>query len=222
MNDKIIRTNLDIKDWFVGLPEKIDVWITDPPYPFNNQNGTGRYAHVNGKDNMYSRFEWSDMSNLFSDMYNATSNGGVCYMFCNRDGLFESKDRMEKAGWQLRNLLVWDKQAMGMGYHWRNQTEYILYMSKGKCERYVKGTSNIFSMKKPSEKDSIASIGYNVSGAVSAKPYKIWSKILEVGVNKDDIVADPFAGTDPLSAALKTDANLLSKIKRAYTNSIEL
>ena len=38
MSDKIIKTSLDIDDWFNSLNEDIDMWITDPPYPFNNQN----------------------------------------------------------------------------------------------------------------------------------------------------------------------------------------
>lgn len=219
---EMIKSNLDFYKFMESLKDNVDVWITDPPYPFDNQNGTGRYSHVNGNDQMYSRFDWAEMQKMISLMYDKTSEGGCCYLFCNRDGLFDTKDILARTGWTFRNLLVWDKQAMGMGYHWRNQTEYILYASKGKTERYVKSHSNIFSFKKPGEKDSDLSIGYNVKGCISAKPYKIWSKIIQYGVLDGDIIADPFAGTDPMSAALNLDKSLLDKINKAYSNTYDI
>ena len=37
---KVIKSSLDIEDWFLSLDDNVDLWITDPPYPFNNKNGT--------------------------------------------------------------------------------------------------------------------------------------------------------------------------------------
>jgi len=207
----ITVTDLEIGDWFSQASVDVDLWITDPPYPFDSKNGTGRF-----KD-MYSRLTWKNLENIFEKMYNITADGGRAYVFCNRDGLLRTGKGLEDAGFTFRNILIWDKQHFGGGYHWRNQAEYIVYATKGKPKTYVKGKSNIFNYKRPLKGDAMPSIGYDPSG-VSSKPYKIWEDIITHGGCDGDICADPFAGSNPMRAALLSNAALLSKIKEAYTN----
>lgn len=202
---------LEIDDWFTKLPEKIDLWITDPPYPFDSQNGTGRYK------GMYKKFTWQKLNDVFVKMYEKTNEGGRAYVFANRDGLFKTMDGLVKAGFDFLNILIWDKQHFGGGYHWRRQEEYIVYVSKGHPKTYVKNVSNIFNYKRPSKSDAVPSIGYNPKG-VSVKPHQIWKDIITHGGCQDDVCADPFAGTNPMRAALLLNAALMSKIKDAYTN----
>jgi len=207
----ITTTKLDIDDWFNSLTENIDLWVTDPPYPFNSQNGTNRYA------GMYTRFSWKKLDDIFEKMYNRTNDKGRCYVFCNRDGLFKTIAGLERAGFSFLNILIWDKQHFGGGYHWRHQAEYIVYVSKGRPKTYVKGHPNVFNYKKPTKRDANISIGYS-PGGTSPKPLQIWSDIIEWGGCEGDVCADPFAGSDPMSAALKTKPHLMKKIKEAYTN----
>lgn len=214
---KIIKTSLEINDWFSSLNDEINIWITDPPYPFDNKNGSGRFDHTSGVDNMYDRMGWPDMEKLYSNMFDNTASGGVAYIFCNRDGLFKTRNLLDASGWKMRNLIVWDKLSMGMGYHWRNQVEYIFYVSKGSVKNYIKSSPNIFKYKKPRGKDSIPAIGYNPNGT-SPKPYHIWSDILSQYDSDDLIIADPFGGSDPMSAAIKMNQDIEAKIKKAYIN----
>lgn len=208
----ITVTDLDIDKWFAQLHEDVDLWITDPPYPFDSRNGTGRYG------GMYNRLTWKKLDDIFLKMYNKTLDGGRVYVFCNRDGLFKTGKALENVGFKPRNILVWDKQHFGGGYHWRNQVEYIIYVSKGKPKSYVKGSSNVFNYSRPKKSDAIPKIGYNPS-ALSAKPYKIWEDIIRNSGCDGDVCADPFSGTNPMRAALLTNATLLAKIKEAYTNT---
>lgn len=207
----IQTTKLEVDDWFKQLPETIDLWISDPPYPFDNQNGTGRYK------GMYQKFTWQKLNDIFVKMYDKTNEGGRVYIFANRDGLFKTMDGLQKAGFEFLNILIWDKQHFGGGYHWRRQEEYIVYVSKGQPKTYVKGVSNIFNYKRPTKSDAVPSIGYNPVG-VSVKPHQIWKDIITHGGCQDDVCADPFAGTDPMRAALLLNPTLASKIKEAYTN----
>jgi len=217
---KIVETDLDIYYWLKQLQDQIDVWITDPPYPFNNQNGTGRFAFTGGVDNMYTRLTWADLDAIYTEMFNRTADGGRAYIFANRDGLYRTQTGLESAGWKLRNVLVWNKQHFGGGYHWRNQLEYIVYATKGKPKLYVQGVGNIFNYKRPTKSSTIPAIQYNPSGA-SCKPMEIWDDIITHGVIDDDIIADPFAGSNPMRAALLTNKALLNKIKLAHTNSLK-
>lgn len=203
---KINITKLDIKSFFPHLQAltKVDLWILDPPYPFKNQNGTGRMKFEDNKDEMYARMTYSDLEWGYGEMFSNSNSGAGCYVFANRDGLFHTKDSLEKSGWTFRNILVWDKKAPGLGYHWRNQVEYIVYCTKGATKKYVTSLPNIFHEKKPT--------------GLSAKPPKIWETIMERQLKDGEVVCDPFAGSDPLSISLNNNQNLMQKVGSSYSN----
>jgi site-specific DNA-methyltransferase (adenine-specific) len=203
ISSKIIISNDDCIDFIKNLPEKVNVWITDPPYPFDNKNGKNRFKFVNGVDGMYDRMSYSDLAKVYKQMYDSSEDGAMAYVFCSKDSIFSTKESLDKAGWTYRNMLCWDKVHFGMGYHWRNQMEFILYVTKGKPKRYVTNKGNLLSYKKPK--------------GLSAKPPEIWAEILESSICDGDIVADPFAGSDPLTKALE-ELKLLNKIKKSYSN----
>lgn len=204
-------TNLEIDDWFKQLNTDISLWITDPPYPFDDQNGTKRYQ------GMYQRFTWQKLEDIFVEMYKRTKTGGRAYIFANRDGLFLTRQLLEKAGFEFLNYLVWDKLAFGGGYHWRNQLEFIVYVSKDRPQIYVKNLPNIFKYKKPTLKSAVPSIGYIPNGT-SPKPQEIWRDIFLHGALDGDIAADPFAGSNPMRASLLLEPKLQQKIIEAHTN----
>ena len=208
-------TKLEINDWFLQLNEPVDIWITDPPYPFEIQNGTGRYQ------NMYQQLTWSDLEDIYKKMLWQSGDGARAYVFANRDGRERTKQALISAGWKFRNELVWDKVNFGGGYHYRNQVEYIIYVTKGKPKTYVKGRSNVFRYKKPTKTSGHPSIGYDPTSCASPKPWEIWEEILSHGSCKDDVCADPFAGSNPMKAALDMNLGLAQKIKIAYTNVYE-
>ena len=95
--------------------------------------------------------------------------------------------------------------------------EYIVYVTKGKPKTYVKGLSNVFNYKRPSKNDANPSINYDPTGT-SCKPFQIWDDIITHGGVDQDVCADPFAGSNPMRAALLSNSTLLSKVKEAYTN----
>lgn len=201
---KIHITNLEISDWFKQQPEKIDIWCSDVPYPFDNQNGSGRMKFEDGTDNLYNRLTYADLEACYAEMLKLSNQGASCYIFTDRDGLFSTKPAMERVGWTYRNIIVWNKVVQGMGCHFRNQVEYIVYCTNGKTDRYVTKIPNIISAKKPK--------------GVSAKPPVIWQTILQHQLREGDVTADCFAGSDPLSQALNGDAVLMSKLGRSYSN----
>ena len=78
----------------------------------------------------------------------------------------------------------------------------------------------IFSISKPKSKDSLPKIGYSIEG-VSPKPYQIWENILVEQLKAGDVIADPFAGSRPMYAAINQNNNLLSIPGKAYINVFE-
>ena len=46
--------------------------------------------------------------------------------------MFVVKPIAESVGFKFWKPLIWDKQKMGMGYHYRARYEFILFFEKGK------------------------------------------------------------------------------------------
>jgi site-specific DNA-methyltransferase (adenine-specific) len=204
---KITITNFEINDWFTYMkkePNGVDIFISDPAYEFNNKNGSGRMKFEDGADNLYKRLTYADLEACYSEMLKLSNPGAHCYIFTDRDGLFKTRPSLEAVGWQFRNVLVWDKVNLGMGYWWRNQVEYIVYCTNGKSKDFVTNAPNIFRAKKPK--------------GISAKPSEIFESILSHQLKQDQVVCDPFAGSDPLSFSLNNNQILMQKISASYSN----
>jgi len=220
------RTNLPINEWLNYIDSEgcgLDLVITDPPYPFDNKNGSGRHSYHEGADLMYHRMDWKELQSVFVKIKDLMNDGGRIYVFSNRDGYEKTKQLMLDAGYRYLNTIVWDKERFGGGYHWRNSVEYIHYFCKPKKPAVlVKGARNVFEYKKPTKKCAIPEIGYDPASNDSPKPHEIWRDIILHGGAEGDVVADPFAGSDPLSAALLLNDELAEKVSRAYTNSFDV
>jgi DNA modification methylase len=91
-DSKIVISNYDCNDYIKNLPEKINVWITDPPYPFDNKNGKNRFNYVDGKDGMYDRMTYSDHEKVYKQMYDASEDSAMAYVFCSKDSIFQQKN----------------------------------------------------------------------------------------------------------------------------------
>lgn len=226
MHLKTIETSLQISEWIEYIKKskvQIDLLITDPPYPFDNKNGSGRHKFKDGSDDMYHRMTWDSLKIIYNDFLDLTAPGGRAYIFSNRDGYEKTKEIMQEVGWRYLNTLIWDKERFGGGYHWRNSVEYIHYFcKKPKPAVLVKGAKNLFRYSKPKKSDAIPEINYNPASNASPKPNQLWRDIIKFGGKEGDIVADPFSGSNPLKAALYLNPELVKKIDSAYLNSFDI
>ena len=205
----IKKTNLEVSDFinFISINNyNPSIIITDVPYPFDNKNGKNRFNYDSSmkKDNMYDRLTNDNLREIYSKLNEVSEEGCQAFFFTDRNNLMVMSEDLNKSGWTNRNIIVWNKKKIGMGYHFRNQIEYILYVSKGKPNTFVTSIPNIFEYKKPKGE--------------SAKPFEIWRDIMDVtGKKEDNIIIDPFAGTDPLSAAYQSK-DWQKKIKLSISN----
>lgn len=223
MSKKIVETSLDAFEWISSLEHNVDLIITDIPYPFDNQNGTGRHAYVEGEDEMFSRMGWKEIELFFQQLSLKMNPGGRSYVFSNRDGFQKTIDIMESTGWRYLNTIVWDKERFGGGYHWRNSIEFIHYFCVPKKPKvYVKGARNYLRYPRPTKKSAIPEIRYDPNSNNTPKPWEIWRDIIINGACEGDVVADPFAGSNPLRAAVLLDEKVEEKISLALTNSFDI
>ena len=66
------------------------------------------------------------------EIYRVLAKDSHFYLFCDPETMFVAKPLAEAAGFKFWKPLVWDKQRIGMGYHYRARYECILFFEKGK------------------------------------------------------------------------------------------
>lgn len=141
VNDKTHQVLLDQMDavlWLQMMPnESIDLFITDPAYEslekHRSKGTTTRLAHSKSSSNdWFPIFKNERYLDLFIEIYRVLAKNAHFYCLCDEETLFVIKPIAEKAGFKFWKSIIWDKQAIGMGYHYRNRTERIAFFEKGK------------------------------------------------------------------------------------------
>jgi DNA modification methylase len=165
--------------------EKAELLLTDPPYSSGGSQESGktsgsigaRGGHTIKNDNLSTR----GYRLLMQDVLNLCSDVHSIFIFCDWKMWIETFDISERAGFRVRNMIVWDKMQMGMGMPFRNQHELCLFASKIAGKIGDGATPNVLQHKRDREAEH-----------KTPKPIELLSDLLKQieSIN----VFDPFLG----------------------------
>lgn len=175
-------------------PESIDLILTDPPYGvnFNDPQQVDRWRSL--RDNHDAIKEWDGITQeqielLAREFFRILKQDTACYVFVNKTMTGWWFDAFERAGFSLKNVLVWIKPNPTPRFFkraWLSSIEFLLYFEKGKptfnytyerCKGY-------WVLHPPSEKLH-----------PTQKPREILQDVILTSSNPGDVVFDPFAGS---------------------------
>ena len=189
VSDKI--KNGDSLEILKTLPDNsIDIVLTDPPYGIDYKSNRSEY-----KNSITSRGLLNDskedafylLDETCKILLDKTSQDSHLYFFCSWS-VFSSFESIISKYFTIKTPIVWDKGNKGSGdleNDWGNQTELIIYCTKGKKNiNYRKG--NVISVPKVHSSKLIHP---------TQKPTELIKEILEVSALKNDFVVDPFMGS---------------------------
>jgi DNA modification methylase len=96
---------------------------------------------------------------------------------------------------QFKQMIVWDKGKMGMGWHYRRSYETILVASMpgGKCRWYDR-TRRVENVIRPGDYD-IRKIIPGPDQHPTEKPVSLAAHFIDLHTRIDHVVLDPFMGT---------------------------
>ena len=129
-------TRGDAVAWLRTLPdESIDLVITDPPYESLEKHRaigtTTRLKHSKASSNdWFEIFPNERFPELFAEVYRVLKRNTHFYLYCDPETMFVAKPAGEAAGFKFWKPLIWDKERIGMGYHYRARYECILFFEK--------------------------------------------------------------------------------------------
>ena len=188
-------SNLDAVGWLRTLPSKsIDLVITDPAYESLEKHRavgtTTRLKHSKSSSNdWFEIFPNARFGELFQEVFRVLKRNTHFYLFCDVETMFVAKPEAERAGFRFWKPLVWDKQTIGMGYHYRARYEFILFFEKGKRRLNNLGIADVISVPR-------------IRGGYPAeKPVGVSEILIEQSTEFEDIVADPFMGSGSIGVA---------------------
>lgn len=96
---------------------------------------------------------------------------------------------MRKSGFQIVDLITWDKKKIGMGYRTRRRSEYLLVLQKKPIK--AKGTWNLHNIpdvwQEEIPKDRLRSHPHS-------KPKGLQTQLILSCTQEDDLILDPAAG----------------------------
>src|SRR5579862_8356058 len=139
----------DAITWLRRLDDNsVDLVITDPPYESLEKHRaigtTTRLKHSKASSNdWFSIFPNKRFPELFEQVFRVLKKDAHFYLFCDPETMFVAKPLAELAGFKFWKPLIWRKDRIGMGYHYRALYECILFFEKGKRKLQNLGIADV-------------------------------------------------------------------------------
>jgi site-specific DNA-methyltransferase (adenine-specific) len=191
-------TKGDAVQWLGNLRDaSVDLIITDPPYESLEKHRaigtTTRLKHSKASSNeWFEIFPNSRFEELFSECFRVLKKNRHFYLFCDQETMFVAKPIAEAVGFRFWKPLIWDKQKIGMGYHYRCRYEVVLFFEKGKRKLNDLSIPDIIQ----------ASRIHN--GYPAEKPVTVSETLIKQSTDLGELVIDPFMGSGSVGLAALT------------------
>lgn len=195
----------DAFEWLRKIPDgEVDLVLTDFPYAsLEKHRATGTTTRLS--KSKASSNEWfgvipnSRLPELCAEYYRVLKPATHCYLFCDDETSDPLRKAAVDAGFYCWKRLVWNKQAMGMGYHYRAQYEFILFLEKGKS-KWIPEEGKVFhgtrQLKNRGVADVLSATRIKSADAYpTEKPLSILETLVLNSTEEGELVVDPFMGS---------------------------
>ena len=185
----------DAVDWLRSLPdESVDLVVTDPAYESLEKHRavgtTTRLKHSKASSNdWFTIFPNARFPELFREIHRVLRKDTHFYLFCDQETAFVAKPIGEQAGFKFWKPLVWDKEKIGMGYHYRSRYEMILFFEKGKRKLADLSVPDIIAEPRIHR------------GYPTEKPVAVSDVLIMQSAEPGHLVIDPFVGSGSTGVA---------------------
>jgi len=188
----------DAIDWLRDLPDaSVDLIVTDPPYESLEKHRaigtTTRLKHSKASSNdWFEIFPNARFGELFVELYRVLKKNRHFYLFCDQETMFVAKPIAEGVGFRFWKPLIWDKQKIGMGYHFRSRYELVLFFEKGKRKLNDLSIPDVLQVPRIHR------------GYPTEKPVAVSETLIKQSTVADELVIDPFMGSGSVGVAALT------------------
>lgn len=179
-------------------PNSVDCIITDPAYAslekHRAKGTTTRLKQSKGSSSLWFPVVGNDyFFDFFRACHAALKPGGHLYFFCDPETSYVVLPEAIDADFLWGNRLIWDKLAIGMGYHYRRQYEDILFLKKHGPRRGLASMSisDVLRVRRVKSADAYP----------TEKPVELLKILIEQSTKADELIVDPFVGSGATAEA---------------------
>jgi DNA modification methylase len=190
--------------------KSVDMVFTDPPYGHNNNNNgdlisrweaaLGRGDYQPERDNRPIANDGGEAHGVFCAMLvhaeRLLSPGCCCCCCCcggGPDPMFARWSLALDEIFDFKQMVVWDKGPMGMGWHYRRSYETVLVaMKRGAACRWYDDSHEVENIIRPSS--GIRKIIPSAAQHPCEKPVELAAHFIRLHSQPGDMILDPFGG----------------------------
>lgn len=194
----------DAVEFLRGLPTaSVDCIITDVAYEsLEKHRAKGTTTRL--KVSKSSSNEWFDIfpdsrwPDLFDAFKHALKPNGHIYSVSDQTTARFTSTLAEAKGLAWWKWITWDKQRIGMGYHYRNRTEVISFFEKGKRRLNDLGLSDVIVADDLDNGElgvDKLDVRMVTGGYPTEKPVELALPLVLQSTNPGEVVCDPFGGS---------------------------
>lgn len=186
-----------------SLPDaSIDLVVTDPAYNGMNRHLSFGHGRIVGRyDERGDGERWFDEFDDSPDNYAAFCAEVARVLGPDRSAflMFDAYSMLTLAPvvrehFHVKNVLTWDKVAIGMGHHFRRQSEFVLYVTTGKARLARRDMSDVWRIRR-----------VHRAGYPTQKPVELFEAMVAASLGGratcDLVVCDPFLGSGSAAVA---------------------
>lgn len=191
------------------MDESLDLIVCDPPYNLGfggtsfTKNKKPRFDIIANdalSPREYQRFTLA----WLREAYRTLKTGRHIYIFIDWRMYPLMALWVQRAGFVIKNCIVWDKERMGMGWQYRYRHEFIIMAVKGKQKvRRISTRSNTDVWRIP-----------RIPGAKTIhpteKPVELMERIILNSSEAGELVGDFFLGSGPVIKAAQLHGRLVT------------
>lgn len=178
---------MDSIQWLRRLnTESVDCIFTDPAYEsLEKHRAIGTTTRL---QDWFPIFPNKRFLDLMVEFYRVLKSDRHCYVMSDEETLYAMRPAAEEAGFKWWKAVVWDKQTIGNGYHYRNGHEFVVFLEKG--NRPLRDRTRVRSVVALSGMRSGRGKRYPTQ-----KPVALIRHFLHQSVDPGMVVIDPFMGS---------------------------
>lgn len=195
------RWRVDCNDackWLGGMgTSSAELMVTDPAYrSLDAHRESGSTPRLQGEwfETVPDDYFWP----MLGEAWRVLARDAHAYVFCDWTTALAITPMAKAVGFTVWTPIVWDKLAMGMGYHYRSRYELILFLEKGKRKLHDLGVPNVISSKR------LSSSRAGEKPYPTEKPTDVLEILIRQSSSADGIVIDPMCGSGSTGEAALT------------------
>lgn len=175
--------------------ESIDLIVTDPPYLMKYKTGRRKDKTHKFCSEIIGDDDSTLIMNYINECYRVLKNNSACYMFCNVNKVDFFKRELEKAGFTIKNMIIWVKNNHTAGdlvAQYGKKYEILFYVNKGRCQIRGKRLTDVWEFDKVNGKKQLHQ---------NQKPIELIKQCIVKSSDEGAIVFDGFMGSGTTAIA---------------------